>query len=546
MKASRQSYIDQYAEYAMEQMRRYGIPASITLAQGIIESADGQSTLAKTANNHFGVKGAYNGNYVLANDDKPNEHFKKYDNVGQSYEDHSKVLMASRYQRHVGKLSPDDYRGWAAGIQRGGYATAKNYSSTLVSVIEGANLQRFDQMVMQQMRAEGRQFGVQANPLSAEQHTSTPAVSQNAGYSMPVKRDEFMLITSPYGSREDPINKGKTQIHHGIDIKTNKDNVLATENNGTVIGVDHRTTTGGGKTVTVEYSREDGSKTRVQYMHLSEISVKKGDVVNAGHKLGVTGNTGTRTTGEHLHLGVINVSADNKLQWVNPAAYLAEIAQKGNLTIEAQHNGKDLLADYKTAGAKATNTEEQTPEGWMNRLLGSDDAALGINSGEDKGILGNLMEMFMTLLMLAMQQEGCDSARAERNSFQLSRAKAGSTEGQSKSKEQQMQTISDALVNRRIDISSLVPNMRSAAISLTDNGKAILSIHDGKQEFSHELTEAERNNISQVLHSDSDDQAKQQRLGGIVSAITYSHQAANIFKHIDAERQSQEQTLQRK
>ena len=391
MKASRQSYIDNYSEYAMEQMRRYGIPASITLAQGIIESADGQSTLAQTANNHFGVKGAYNGNYVLANDDKPNEHFKKYDNVGQSYEDHSKVLMASRYQRYVGNLSPDDYRGWAAGIQKGGYATAKSYSNTLVSVIEGANLQKYDQMVMQQMRAEGRQFGVQANPLSTEQTATTSSASQSAGYSMPVKRDEFMLITSPYGPREDPVNKGTTQIHHGIDIKTNKDNVLATENNGTVIGVDHRTTTGGGKTVTVEYSREDGSKTRVQYMHLSEIAVKKGDVVNAGQKLGVTGNTGTRTTGEHLHLGVINVSADNKLQWVNPAAYLAEVAQKGNLTIEAQHNGKDLLADYKTAGAKATNTDEQSPENWMNKLLGSDDAALGLNGGEDKGLLGNLM-----------------------------------------------------------------------------------------------------------------------------------------------------------
>lgn len=521
MKASRQSYIDNYAEYAMEQMRRYGIPASITLAQGIIESADGQSTLAQTANNHFGVKGTFNGNYVLANDDKPNERFKKYDNVGQSYEDHSKVLMASRYQRYVGSLSPDDYRGWAAGIQKGGYATAKSYSSTIVSVIEGANLQKYDQMVMQQMRAEGRQFGVQSNPLSTEQKTATASVSQNSGYSMPVKRDEFMLITSPYGSREDPINKGTTQIHHGIDIKTHKDNVLATEDNGTVIGVDHRTTTGGGKTVTVEYSREDGSKTRVQYMHLSEIAVKKGDVVNAGQKLGVTGNTGTRTTGEHLHLGVINVSTDNKLQWVNPAAYLAQVAQKGNLAIEAQYNGKDLLADYKTGETTVSNSDEQTLESWMNRLLHSDDAALGLNSGEDKGLLGNLMEMFMMLLMLAMQIEG-------------------------KSKGHQMQAVSDALVNRRIDISSMVPNMQAASLSITGNGKVILSVHDGKQEYSHELTEAERNNISQVLHSDSDDQTKQQRLCGIVSAITYAHQAASNYERIDAERQSQEHTLQRK
>ena len=101
MTASRQAYIDKYAEYAMEQMRRYGIPASVTLAQGIIESAEGKSMLSRTANNHFGVKGEFNGQFVRADDDKPNEKFKKYDNVGQSYEDHSKVLMADRYQKYI-------------------------------------------------------------------------------------------------------------------------------------------------------------------------------------------------------------------------------------------------------------------------------------------------------------------------------------------------------------------------------------------------------------------------------------------------------------
>lgn len=179
------------------------------------------------------------------------------------------------------------------------------------------------------------------------------------------------------------------------------------------------------------------------------------------------------------------------------------------------------MADYKTGETTVSNSDEQTPESWMNRLLHSDDAALGLNSGEDKGLLGNLMEMFMMLLMLAMQIEG-------------------------KSKGHQMQAVSDALVNRRIDISSMVPNMQAASLSITGNGKVILSVHDGKQEYSHELTEAERNNISQVLHSDSDDQTKQQRLCGIVSAITYAHQAASNYERIDAERQSQEHTLQRK
>lgn len=524
MTSSRQQYIEQYAEYAMEQMRRYGIPASITLAQGIIESADGKSTLANTANNHFGVKGSYNGNYVLADDDKPNEKFKKYDNVGQSYEDHSKVLMAQRYQQYVRNLSPDDYKGWAVGIKKGGYASANSYVSTVVNVIEGANLHRFDQMVMQQMKAEGKQFGVKSNPLSDNSNANVKSTGMNlpqSSYSMPVQRKEFMLITSPYGQREDPINKGKTQIHHGIDIKTNKDNVLATENNGTIIGVDHRTTTGGGKTVTVEYAREDGTKTRVQYMHLSEISVKKGDTVNAGQKLGVSGNTGTRTTGEHLHLGVINVSADNKLQWVNPAAYLAEINQKGNLNIEAQHNGKNILAEYMTAGTKAVNTDEQAPENWMSKLLGSEDAALGIEGGEDKGLLGNLMQMFMTLLVLTIQMEN-------------------------QSKEEKMQAVSDAVINRCLDISSLVPNMKSASLSINDKGDTVLVVNDGKKEYSHELTNAEKKSISTILHSDSDDTTKRQRIGCIVNAITFSYQASTNYEQIEAQQQSQQQNIQRR
>ncbi len=517
MTPSRERYIEQYAGYAMEQMRRYGIPASITLAQGIIESADGKSTLANTANNHFGVKGTYNGNYVLADDDKPNEKFKKYDNVGQSYEDHSKVLMAQRYQQYVRNLSPDDYKGWTTGIKKGGYASANSYVSTVVKVIESANLQRFDQMVMQQMKAEGKQFGIQANPLPNDKDTTK---GESTGYSMPVQRTEFMLVTSPYGKREDPINKGQTQIHHGIDIKTNKESVLATENNGVVVGVDHRTTTSGGKTVTVEYVREDGTKTRVQYMHLNEIAVKKGDTVNAGQKLGVSGNTGTRVTGEHLHLGVINVSTDNKLQWVNPAAYLAEISQKGNLNIEAQYNGKNILAEYMTAGTKAVNTDEQTPESWMDKLLTSDDAALGLG-GEDKGLLGNLMQMFMTLLMLTIQMEN-------------------------KSKEEKMQAVSDAIINRSIDISAFTPNLKSAVLSVNDKGNAVLVINDGKNEYRHELTNAERNNISNVLHSDSDDMTKKQRIGCIVNAITFSHQASNNYEQIEAQQQSQEQTIQRR
>lgn len=535
---SRQQYIDQYAEYAMEQMRRYGIPASVTLAQGIIESANGKSTLAETANNHFGVKGTFNGAYVVANDDKPNEKFKKYDNVGQSYEDHSKVLMASRYQKYVSSLSPDDYKGWAAGIKKGGYATDSNYVSTIVGVIEGNNLQKYDQMVMEQMKREGRQFGVASNPLSAASQGNPSALSTSlkrtgfdlaqGQYSMPVSRDAFMLVTSPYGPRKDPMDRTKTQIHHGIDIKTNSDAVLATENNGTIVAVNHNTNTGSGKSVTVEYSRADGSATRVQYMHLSQINVQKGDSVNAGQKLGVSGNTGSRTTGEHLHLGVINVSADGKQQWVNPAAYLSEINQKGNLQKQAQYNGKDLLAQYQAGGSTtmpSQSQEQASPDDWMSRLMSSDDAALGYgqtgSNGNDGGLLDSIMKMFMTMLMLTMQMEN-------------------------KTQEEKVQMVTDALVNKRIDLSGFTPNLQSSALTIKQDGTAVLTTDDGKQQYSHELTTAEQTRLSQILNSDADNATKQQRIGTMVYTITFAQQASQNYEQIATQQQSQEQTIQRK
>ena len=535
---SRQQYIDQYAEYAMEQMRRYGIPASVTLAQGIIESANGKSTLAETANNHFGVKGTFNGAYVVANDDKPNEKFKKYDNVGQSYEDHSKVLMASRYQKYVSSLSPDDYKGWAAGIKKGGYATDSNYVSTIVGVIEGNNLQKYDQMVMEQMKREGRQFGVASNPLSAASQGTPSTLSTSlkrtgfdlaqGQYSMPVSRDAFMLVTSPYGPRKDPMDRTKTQIHHGIDIKTNSDAVLATENNGTIVAVNHNTNTGSGKSVTVEYSRADGSATRVQYMHLSQINVQKGDSVNAGQKLGVSGNTGSRTTGEHLHLGVINVSADGKQQWVNPAAYLSEINQKGNLQKQAQYNGKDLLAQYQAGGSTtmpSQSQEQASPDDWMSRLMSSDDAALGYgqtgSNGNDGGLLDSIMKMFMTMLMLTMQMEN-------------------------RTQEEKVQMVTDALVNKRIDLSGFTPNLQSSALTIKQDGTAVLTTDDGKQQYSHELTTAEQTRLSQILNSDADNATKQQRIGTMVYTITFAQQASQNYEQIATQQQSQEQTIQRK
>ena len=139
------SYIDQYKGIAIEQMQKYRIPASITLAQGLLESGAGRSTLATKANNHFGIKvsGNWTGPYVLKTDDAPNEKFRKYRNARESYEDHSKFLQGKRYHG-LFRLKITDYKGWARGLKAAGYATSPTYADALIRIIEMYNLDQFD------------------------------------------------------------------------------------------------------------------------------------------------------------------------------------------------------------------------------------------------------------------------------------------------------------------------------------------------------------------------------------------------------------------
>ena len=148
-------YVDKYAEAAMEQMRRYGIPASVTLAQGILESGSGQSELSRKVNNHFGIKASSSwlesgGRYLVYTDDKPNEKFCQYASVADSYEHHSLFLKGNSRYSTLFALSPDDYVGWTNGLQKAGYATSTSYASSLQSVIKSNGLDKYDKMVMQE------------------------------------------------------------------------------------------------------------------------------------------------------------------------------------------------------------------------------------------------------------------------------------------------------------------------------------------------------------------------------------------------------------
>jgi LysM repeat protein len=153
---TRQEYIDTWKEEAVYQMATHGIPASVTLAQGILESRDGNSRLAKEGNNHFGIKchSDWEGKKIFEDDDARNECFRHYRNGRESFDDHSDFLKKSRYAQ-LFELEITDYKGWAKGLKECGYATSPEYAKSLIRIIEENNLQQYDEQgVMYAQRNE--------------------------------------------------------------------------------------------------------------------------------------------------------------------------------------------------------------------------------------------------------------------------------------------------------------------------------------------------------------------------------------------------------
>ena len=142
---TRSEYIARYSDIAVREMRRSGIPASIKMAQAILESGDGNSTLARRGNNHFGIKcHDWTGRRIYHDDDKRNECFRRYSNPEESFIDHSEFLTSRQRYTGLFKLDPYDYSGWARGLKAAGYATNPQYDRLLIKIIEDNELYKLD------------------------------------------------------------------------------------------------------------------------------------------------------------------------------------------------------------------------------------------------------------------------------------------------------------------------------------------------------------------------------------------------------------------
>ena len=467
---TKMAFFERYAPIAMDQQQKYGIPASVTLAQMYIESGGGTSRLAVEGNNYFGIKCskdwlAAGKPYSLHDDDRPNEKFCNYPSVGESVQHHSQFLMGDRYAG-CRRCASDDYRGWANGLKAAGYATDANYASKLIRDIEAYGLQRYDQQALADARAKGLAIGYgkgQSPTLSAPLASSSSMAVPKGFYAMPLGHP--MVLTSGFGVRQAPIS-GASTYHTGIDLAARYEDVRSTEH-GTVVAVkndmtDHdsaavRKQVGnkGGNFVIVRYDRANGQSYYVSYCHLDEngVFVKKGDTVEAGQVIARSGSTGNGT-GPHLHItvrhGVTGDSANGKR--IDPLSYLAEVSVRGNLQESVKRNGSsenllashkadadtaptlaDLLAQQQAEGVVLTdeqlrNAEQgaslaalagtSSPLSWLSLLLGQNGGNLG-TAGHSDGLIGGLVStLFMSAITLAMQLDSLGVSRDRVTSLQ--------------------------------------------------------------------------------------------------------------------------------
>jgi len=178
------SYIDEFKGVAIEEMNAAGIPASITLAQGILESGSGNSDLAKYANNHFGIKctAEWKGKNYFRDDDQKNDCFRVYKDARESFRDHSEFLKRKRYS-FLFQLDKNDYKSWAQGLKTAGYATNPRYPDLLINTIEKYQLYQYDQpeSEKQKIAREDRVFSEINQNIPKEKAKFTPVETPPAG-----------------------------------------------------------------------------------------------------------------------------------------------------------------------------------------------------------------------------------------------------------------------------------------------------------------------------------------------------------------------------
>lgn len=407
------AFYESLKDAAIEQQIKYGVPASVTLAQAWIE----HGSYSKSTNNYFGIHDddgywrRNGGQTVVLNDHGRMAHFRVYGSMEQGIEDHSRFFFRqnSRYSAAHGISPTDDKYGekWAMVICRAGYAERPKddpdrYGRTIIQEIRDYHLDDIDKQAVALAAERGQTIGYMRGAGSSLDPTATTGVAvasaqPNVRYSMPIDATNGSIVmTSDFGHRNTGI-AGASHEHNGLDLRAKYVPVFATEMNGKVIKAEDNGNSKSGKHVIMEYER-DGHKYTVSYCHLSSVNVKEGDVVRAGQAIGVSGNSSYRdftkekSLDPHLHL---TVRKDG--EYFDPKKYLAEIAVKGGLSttlVSKGGNGQDLLAEYK-AGVQPDSDQNQRPELQQQLQAPQDDMAMNQQNGQQVSTPGGLISYLL-------------------------------------------------------------------------------------------------------------------------------------------------------
>lgn len=226
---TRSEYIDTYKGEAIKEMHNSGVPASITLAQGILESGDGNSALARYANNHFGIKchSSWTGETFIQDDDAKDECFRKYKTALESFSDHSDFLNRKRYAA-LFELKITDYKGWAKGLKAAGYATNPKYPQLLIRIIEENDLAKYDKMKAGKQEKEGKSKKVKKDKKQKEDSPKVTQKSKKRGsHSTKLHENNIRYIeVKPEDSFEkiaEEFNMGTWQLYKYNDLSKGKD-----------------------------------------------------------------------------------------------------------------------------------------------------------------------------------------------------------------------------------------------------------------------------------------------------------------------------------
>ena len=434
-----EQFIERWKDYAMRLQIKYGVPASVTLAQGLLESSRGRSFQAQNNNNFFGLR--LGGGYIKFK--HPEDSFYYYVRT---------VTGGSAFRnRTAGMTSRDGAGAWIRQICRGGYAEDGKYRPKIEKIISSMNLEKYDRQARAMAKSESVQEGrfrgsrkgddpapyegsrrsgaigsydfdensIQAqtdfsleqlsnmdydqlmtvlmNSAAAQGATrdsgrkyEIPLKADGRNYCMPTK-ENVLVVTGGYG------NDRGDHKHQGLDVRAAMGTPVYATEDGTIVRRKDDPTGRGGNYVSVRYDRPDGSKYVVTYMHLSELPGKKeGDTVKAGEPIGRSGNSGQRPGGgsyrPHLHVQVWKGSASD--QWnpgefhsdknIDPSRYFAELSTLTNspewCCVE-QGTDKDLTAQYKAKMGLVGGGNSQNEENLQNAIAMS--GLMGVNSLDD-------------------------------------------------------------------------------------------------------------------------------------------------------------------